>query len=125
MLSTTITTLDASPRAMSKTIQLLFNQDKKNFYFYLFLFWQPEPVLFFFFTIRNGITSKNCNCVIIITAPFYAILNYKLVISKHMPKSHHPKIGMKLLSVLGISFLIGFTLIYLLSLQVNFVSLIF
>ena len=33
MLSTTITTLDASPRAMSKTIQLLFNQNDKNFYF--------------------------------------------------------------------------------------------
>ena len=32
MLSTTLTTLDASPRAMSKTIQLLFKKKDTNFY---------------------------------------------------------------------------------------------
>ena len=32
MISTTITTLDASPRAMSKTVQLLFQQKNKDYY---------------------------------------------------------------------------------------------
>ena len=35
MISTTITTLDASPRAMSKTVQLLFKQKNKDFYIFM------------------------------------------------------------------------------------------
>ena len=37
MLSTTITTLDASPRAFSKTNQLLFEKDKDYYLFFLFI----------------------------------------------------------------------------------------
>ena len=51
-----------------------------------------------------------------ITAPLYAFLNYRLVISSKMPKAQQPKKGMRILSVLGILFLTGFTLFYLLSL---------
>ena len=63
-----------------------------------------------------GLLVQIATVLSFITAPFYAILNYRLVISKHMPISDHPNKIMKLLSVLGISFLIGFTLLYLLSL---------
>ena len=45
MISTTITTLDASPRAMSKTVQLLFKQKNKDFYtLWITIFWHWEPV---------------------------------------------------------------------------------
>jgi Mn2+/Fe2+ NRAMP family transporter len=50
------------------------------------------------------------------TAPLYSFLNYRLVISKAMPKEHQPKKGLRILSVVGILFLTGFTLFYLLSL---------
>ena len=117
MLSTTITTLDASPRAMSKTIQLLFNKNDKNFYFLFISILAAGTCLIFIFLLSEmGLLVQIATVLSFITAPFYAILNYRLVISKHMPISDHPNKIMKLLSVLGISFLIGFTLLYLLSL---------
>jgi Mn2+/Fe2+ NRAMP family transporter len=51
-----------------------------------------------------------------ITAPLYAFLNYRLVLSDQMPKEHQPKIGLKVLSIIGLAVLTGFTLFYLLSL---------
>jgi Mn2+/Fe2+ NRAMP family transporter len=51
-----------------------------------------------------------------ITAPLYAFLNYRLVISKAMPKEYQPKTSLRYLSVLGLLFLTGFTVFYLLSL---------
>jgi len=51
-----------------------------------------------------------------ITAPLYAFLNYRLVISSSMPKEHQPKKGLRILSVSGLLFLTGYTLFYLLSL---------
>jgi Mn2+/Fe2+ NRAMP family transporter len=51
-----------------------------------------------------------------ITSPLYAFLNYRLVISNQMPKKYQPKIGLRVLSVLGLFFLTGFTLFYLFSL---------
>jgi Mn2+/Fe2+ NRAMP family transporter len=51
-----------------------------------------------------------------ITAPLYAFLNFRLVISTQMPKEHQPKLGLRILSITGLIFLTSFTLFYLLSL---------
>jgi Mn2+/Fe2+ NRAMP family transporter len=50
-----------------------------------------------------------------ITAPFYAILNYKLIISKNMPESYKPSKPLRILSVIGILFLSLFALGYILT----------
>ena len=50
-----------------------------------------------------------------VTAPFYAILNYRLVVSKNMPESHRPSKTMKILSITGIAFLSFFALGYILT----------
>ena len=73
-------------------------------------------LIFVFLLSEMGLLVQIATVLSFITAPFYAILNYSLVTSKHMPISDHPNKSMKLLSVLGICFLIGFTLLYLLSL---------
>jgi Mn2+/Fe2+ NRAMP family transporter len=49
-----------------------------------------------------------------VTAPFYAYLNYRLVMSDQMPREHKPGKGLQLLSILGIIFLGIFALAFLL-----------
>ena len=117
MISTTITTLDASPRVMSKTIQLLLKQKNKDYYIFFITFLALGTCLIFLFLLSEmGLLVQIATVLSFITAPFYAILNYHLVTSKHMPISDRPSQKIKILSVLGIIFLTGFTGVYLLSL---------
>ena len=117
MTSTTITTLDASPRAMSKTVQLLFKQKNRDFYiFWITILAVGTCLIFLFLLSEMGLLVQIATVLSFITAPFYAILNYRLVTSNYMPKENHPSLKIKILSLLGIFFLIGFTGVYLLSL---------
>lgn len=118
MFSTTITTLDASPRAMSKTVQLLFNKKKTDYYlFWIIILAIGTSLIFIFLLSEMGKLVQIATVLSFITAPLYAFLNYRLVISNQMPKEFQPKIKLKILSVLGILFLASFTLFYLLSLS--------
>ena len=116
MLSTTITTLDASPRSMSKTIQLLFNS-KKSFYLpFLLILGSGTACIFLFLLSEMGQLVQIATVISFITAPLYAFLNFRLVISNQMPKEHQPRMRLKILSIIGLFFLSSFTLFYLLSL---------
>ena len=117
MISTTITTLDASPRAMSKTVQLLFQQKNKDFYIlWITILALGTCLIFLFLLSEMGLLVQIATVLSFITAPFYAIINYRLITSNHMPKENRPSSKIKILSLLGIIFLIGFTGVYLLSL---------
>ena len=116
MLSTTITTLDASPRAMSKTIQLLFEKKQSYYLPWLLIFGSGTACIFLFLLSEMGQLVQIATVLSFITAPLYAFLNYRLVISKQMPKDLQPNKSLRILSVIGLFFLSGFTLFYLLSL---------
>jgi Mn2+/Fe2+ NRAMP family transporter len=114
MFSTTLTTLDASPRAMHKTSQLLFkNTFNKGYLFWILLLAFGTIVIFFIFASEMGLLVKVATILSFLTAPFYAIINYKLMSSKHTPKEWQPSLKMHILSWLGIIFLIGFSVWYL------------
>ena len=114
MFSTTITTLDASPRSMHKATQLVFNKEFKNGYlFWLILLIVGTIFIFFNFISEMGALVKIATIVSFITAPFYAIINYILISSSHTPKKYRPSKIMHLLSILGVIFLIGFGVWYL------------
>ena len=114
MFSTTLTTLDASPRSMDKTTELLFNKTYKNGYlFWIILLSIGTICIFFFLASEMGLLIKIATILSFITAPFYAIINYKLISSKHTPKEWHPSKPLHVLSWLGIVFLIGFSVWYL------------
>ena len=116
MFSTTITTLDASPRAMNRTTKLLFRKEFKYGYWFwiLFLFFGTFLILKYFIS-NMGLLVKTATILSFLTAPFYAILNYKLITGKHTPKEHQPGIYLKILSGIGILFLVGFSLWFLTS----------
>ncbi|MBL4605656.1 MAG: divalent metal cation transporter [Flavobacteriaceae bacterium] len=117
MFSTTITTLDASPRAMTKTIQLLFNKKTKfNYLFWIILLALGTFIILGYFISDMGNLIKIATILSFLTAPFYAILNYILISGKHTPKEHHPSLFLKILSILGIVFLIGFSIWFLFNL---------
>jgi len=116
MLSTTITTLDASPRAMSKTIQLLFKKEKSFYIPWLLILGLGTGCIFLFLLSEMGQLVQIATVLSFITAPLYAFLNFRLVLSKQMPREHQPKKGLKVLSIVGLLVLTGFTLFYLFSL---------
>ena len=116
MLSTTITTLDASPRAMSKTIQLLFNRLESSYFLWLLILSIGTIAIFLFLLSEMGKLVQIATVLSFITAPLYAFLNYRLVISKQMPEKFRPNKELRILSIIGLLFLSGFTLFYLLSL---------
>ena len=114
MFSTTITTLDASPRSMHRATQLVFNKEFKNGYlFWLIVLIIGTVFIFFNFISEMGTLVKIATIVSFITAPFYAIINYILISSIHTPKKHRPSKIMHLISILGVIFLLGFGVWYL------------
>lgn len=114
MFSTTLTTLDASPRAMNKTLELILNKPLKNGYTsWLILLILGTIAIFFFFLSEMGSLIKIATILSFVTAPFYALMNYLLICSTHTPKSWQPSKTMHVLSILGILFLVGFNIWYL------------
>jgi Mn2+/Fe2+ NRAMP family transporter len=117
MFSTTITTLDASPRAMTKTTNLLFAKKTKfNYWFWILLLGAGTFIILKYFMSNMGLMIKIATILSFLTAPFYAILNYVLITGKHTPKKHQPSLYLKILSWVGITFLIGFSSWFLINL---------
>ncbi|WP_372793069.1 NRAMP family divalent metal transporter [Lutibacter sp.] len=117
MFSTTITTLDASPRAMTKTFDLLTNKSYKNMYWFWISFLAVGTIsILIFFMSEMGVLIKIATILSFLTAPFFAIVNYILISGKHTPKEWRPSLQLKILSWFGILFLIGFSVWFLFSL---------
>jgi len=117
MFSTTITALDASPRAMSKANELLFPAKiKLNYWFWIVVLSLGTFIILKYFSDNMGLMVKTGTILSFLTAPFYAILNYILITGKHTPKEHRPSIYLKILSICGIIFLVGFSAWFLLNL---------
>ena len=113
MFSTTITCLDASPRTMEKTFELLRLNRLANYNLWIMILAFGTLLIFIFFMSEMGLLVKIATILSFITAPFYAIVNFKLINSKHTPKEFRPSKFINTLSVLGIIFLSCFTIWYL------------
>jgi len=114
MFSTTITTLDASPRAMNTSVQLLLKKEfPKGYLFWILTLTIGTLVIFFALASEMGLLIKIATILSFITAPFYAIINLKLITSKHTPKEWQPRLGIQVLSWIGVLFLFGFSALYL------------
>src|SRR5690606_41228319 len=91
MFSTTLTTLDASPRAMASATSLLFGtKSKYNTISWLILL-ITGTICMLLFLLSEMVTLVTIATILsFVTAPFYAIVNYILVSSKHMPEKWRP-----------------------------------
>ncbi len=114
MFSTTLTTLDASPRAMAKTTDLLLKKSSNRYYlFWILILSGGTMVILSYFQTSMITFVKIATILSFLTAPLYALANLTLVTGKHMPKSLRPSRPLVILSYLGLVFLIGFCLWYL------------
>ncbi|WP_435262494.1 Nramp family divalent metal transporter [Tenacibaculum sp. nBUS_03] len=116
MFSTTLTTLDASPRAMTKASSLLFKRKNKlSYWFWMLILALGTYIILKYFLADMGFLIKIATVLSFLTAPFYAILNYVLITGKHTPEKYRPSKELKILSITGIVFLIVFSIWFLLS----------
>ena len=113
MLSTTITCLDASPRAMSQTLKLLNYKKISGYNTWILIISIVTMIIFMFFESEMGTLIKIATILSFITAPIYAIMNYSLVNSIYMPKKFKLSNSMKFYSISGIIFLTIFSIWYI------------
>ena len=114
MFSTTLTTLDASPRAMAKSSELLSGKSNKSFYLgWIFILALGTLIILSYFKTNMITFVKIATVLSFLTAPFYAIANFMLVKGKHMPKEKQPSKHLSIISYLGIIFLVFFSVWFL------------
>lgn len=115
MFSTTITALDASPRALIKALNLVGIQFRKGYEYCLVFLSLGTLAILFFLLSEMALLVKIATIISFLTAPFYAILNYLLIFGKHSTVKP-PNLFLKFLSIAGILFLSGFGIWYLITL---------
>ncbi|GLB52078.1 membrane protein [Neptunitalea chrysea] len=114
MFSTTLTTTDASPRVMSNSFELLTDKKIKHSYLiWIVILTLGTMAIFIFFLSEMKVLVQIATILSFITAPFYAIANFKLITSKHTPTKWQPGKTLRILSYAGILFLIAFGIWYI------------
>lgn len=113
MFSTTITCLDASPRAMSKTVDLLKFKRFNDYNSWITILAIGTIIIFIFFMSEMGTLVKIATVLSFLTAPFYAIINYILMSSSFIPKKYKLSKWMNIYCISGIIFLLFFSIWYI------------
>lgn len=117
MFSTSLTTLDASPRVMQRSYQILSGKKRpKGYLLWLIVLVLGTLSIFFFLLSEMGLLIKIATILSFITAPFYAIINFKLLNGSHTPVEARPSKFLKGFSFCGILVLLGFSVWYVFTL---------
>jgi len=117
MLSTMLTVFDAYPRTLAGSLEVLksnFSKLNKT------VFWISGVIMALFSIIiieffTSGLKTLLDFATILsfLAAPIFAYINYKVVTSEHMPGKHKPKAWLKILSWIGIIFLVSFSVLFI------------
>ncbi len=120
MFSTTLTCLDAYPRVLQPTTEILFPKTKntKLSSQVISLIWIVILVigtitLLGYFSGSMGFMVDLATTISFVTAPILAFMNYKVVTDKHMPETGRPGKYLKIFSWVGIIFLTLFSLVFI------------
>ena len=116
MFGTCIAVFDGYSRSIKRSAELLFinskDKDKSIYSTSLFIVVLGAFGIVFFLGNQLKQLVDLATTISFLIAPIIAIVNYKLVTSKKFPEEAHPKFWLKILSYLGIIFLIGFALYF-------------
>ncbi len=120
MLSTTLTCLDAYPRVLNPMTKILFPNLFKTAkdtsivsVSWVVILVAGTLILLGYFSKSMGFMVDLATTLSFITAPILAFMNYKVVTHKHMPEDGKPKLWLKVYAWIGIVFLSGFTVFYI------------
>lgn len=116
MFSTTITLLDAYARVLAKCFSLLFKNkfinNNKNYNVWLIISIFGTLFVLDKFINNMKLLTSFATILSFLTAPLFALLNYKVITSSNMPREYAISSLNKLLSYLGLGFLLVVSILY-------------
>jgi Mn2+/Fe2+ NRAMP family transporter len=119
MFSTTLTVIDAYPRALGGSmveISPAVTKYTPKLYWIWVLFLSVCAILVIgLFTSSMRSLLDFATVISFLAAPFFAYINFKVVKSDFFPKEYHPKKWLIVLSWAGLIFLMGFSIIFIIS----------
>ena len=119
MFSTTLTVTDAFPRVLRRSSEIIFAKHLKekntNYLYWLGMLVVLSGSLIIIGYLLNEMTLlvDLATTLSFLTAPILAYINHKVVTGKTMPVEFQPKKWLRMLSIIGIIFLSGFSLLFL------------
>jgi len=118
MFSTTITVFDGYARTMDGSVKLLlpkiYQKLKGLYWFSLIFFIILSLIIIGRFVGAMGTLVDLATTIAFLSAPLLAFLNYKVVTSPNFPVDLKPGRKLRILSIAGMIFLTGFSLIFIL-----------
>lgn len=120
MISTTITCLDAYPRVLTKSTELLIPEsremdkyEQKLYWLWLAIVAAGTMLLLGYLSGSMGFMVDLATTISFVTAPVFAILNFRVISDKHLPAEARPKRWLRIFARIGIVFLLAFSLFYI------------
>ncbi len=117
LLSTTITVVDAYPRSLAAGIQVAKSslpQSARFWHIVMIIVCSLVGWLIIAFSSKNLTTLIDLiTTAAFLTGPIFAFLNLRLVLSDHLPKAFRLNLSRKVLSWLGLAYLVGFSLLFI------------
>jgi len=120
MFGTIIAVFDGYSRSLQRSVELIFAkkeqviQTKIRAFYILFLFVISIGSLFVIFEFEDNLKELVDFATVLsfVIAPVIAVFNYRLVTGKYLDKKSQPPVWLKILSFAGITFLIGFAIVF-------------
>lgn len=120
MFSTVITCLDAYPRVLRKSTELLFSETVLISKYYRRLYWVWIVIVVIGTITLLGYLSGTMRFMVdmattisFVTAPVLAIINFKVITHNHIPEFARPKKWLRIYAWLGIIFLSAFSIVFI------------
>lgn len=117
MFSTSLTTIDAYPRSLATSSSLLFTRLRDHFgllhRIWLIVGFIAGFLIISFFVDRLGDMLAFAMIISFLTAPVFALLNYRVMHGSNVQAVYKPRQWERILSVAGIVFMAGFGLVFL------------
>ena len=113
MFSTTLTLLDAFPRVLSPTTEMLIGSKKSNnqslYWLWLIVVVIGTILILSLFLTNMKAMVDFATKIAFITSPILGLLNYLVIHGKTMPNENKPNVFLKVLSWIGLVYLFGFS----------------
>ena len=117
MFSTTLTCLDAFPRVLSPTTEMLLGSKKPNnqsiYWVWILVVVIGTVIILSLFLTNMKSMVDFATKIAFVTSPILAILNYLVIHGKTMPEENKPNLFLKVLSWIGMLYLIGFSIYFI------------
>jgi len=124
MFGTIIAVFDGYSRSLSRTIELLFEENnskqesfyaKKKYIIFIFIISIGSFFVIFLFEDKLKELVDFATTISFLIAPVIAVFNFRLVTGRFFEKKYQPSRLLKILSYLGIIFLTGFAIFFIIS----------